>query len=160
MKRALNLLFVVSSAVLLSGCATFGPAFDDAAEKVDGKRLGRFVTIAYMSQKDNMKPEHREVVETVYKEFRDLVEAPDVGDVAKEKLTTIVRTALKEKPDLAMLAVEIIDMYWDELQAKYDIDAMIGENRLKVLRDFNDGIKEALEEYKLFREPSPKEGDE
>jgi len=143
--KAMIVACAIATATLFTGCATTG-----GVEKVDAYRLGRFATVAYLSQKDKLDEKHVRAVEVLYATFDSVVDVDMISGSPKDLVMTALKVELKEEPELMMLSNEIIDMYWGRLEANFNISKLIPNAQLDMLKQFNRGIKDALADYKDF----------
>jgi hypothetical protein len=127
------------------GCKTL------VGNDVDAYRLGRIVTVTYLATKDKANPDYVKAVETVYAEFDRLLSAVndecDHDSFKKLLLQELENNMDGEDAQYVALLSEIVDLYWERLNQKYDIDKFIPKEQIELLKQFNGGVKAALVDY-------------
>ena len=163
MKKLICGMMVVLMAVLGNGCATTGGTGGVGGIDVstaDAEKFGRVVGVGYLVGKPHLSAKEVEILEYVYLQFDALITDENSNDVIKSLITNAVMTEFADDPESAILiafGVETLNMYWMRLDERYQIDNIVGAERLAILRAFNKGIKEAVADYKFQAAPAPPE---
>lgn len=132
---------ILIAAAAAQGCATLVPKTleEKAAAAAE---VGKFSTLVYHSQKDKIDPEG--TIATVYKAFSDVLD--ETGDTStselfKTALILAIKTQVKD-PAQQTLALGLVDIYWDRLAAKVNLNRLGGIELVVVLKAFKTGVEE------------------
>ena len=154
-------LGIIGFLAVTQGCKTVS----DGDDGIDPIRFGRLTVTVYLAAKQGFELDEDVVnaVSTVYREFDRLVTNTDDQAVIdfKNLLLKAVASELNTSPQgqaLLILANEAIYTYWNQLSTRYNIEGLIGEEQLEILKKFNIGVKTALEEY-AFLVTAPKDSE-
>lgn len=148
MKRSIVLVSMLCAILLCSGCATVGTG----SSGVDPERFGRLTTVTYLATKDKMEEKHVEAIKQVYSVFDALlsVETDEGQEFKSLLLAKLAEEVGEDDEEVLMIINEIVDMYWEELVARYGNVLEKYSAQIKILREFNKGIKAALEDYEFM----------
>ena len=139
------MFFLVVVMAMTPGCQTL------IGNNVNAYKLGRIVTVTYLATKDKANPDYVKAVETVYAEFNRLLSAVndecDNDSFKKLLLQELKKNIDGEDAQCVALLSEIVDLYWEKLDQKYDIDKFIPKDQIELLKQFNSGVKAALIDY-------------
>ena len=96
--------------------------------------------------KDELDPNQQEAVKKVYEVFSGILESEAQADELEEIVTARVKR-LVEDPRLRALCVEVVNIYWAKLESDFNLKELVGEERAAVLKEFNEGVRKALDTY-------------
>ena len=141
------LVMIILICCISSSCLTI------KKRDLDPRRLGRISTVVYLAAKENNDSKYISTVEIVYKNFDKMLSSDLRNDVNVKKwlIEKLKKNIGSDKKVTIMIAVEIVDMYWDKLNDKFAIADSPLNNQLYILRQFNAGVKDALGDYKYLQ---------
>ena len=139
-RQFLQVLVLVALGLVVFGCSSI-------VEGVNPRKLGRVSALVYLTQKNNVKfADQVKAIEVVYNHFDNLISKENIGSEFKSLLISSVREEIDDE-NLSMLAVEIIDMYWAKLNERFNLSSYEDSRQVKILKEFNEGVKSALNDY-------------
>lgn len=145
MKKILATLLLVLSIV---SCTTTNQTGE---RTVDPVATGQIIGLAYTLTKDKLEEGDRKNIEAAYAIFTDVANLiTDQGGVDGDSIKYMLLAEVDGRiygPDYEAkrAAVRaIINIYWDRIDAKYDIGSMLPSDQLYMLKQLQLGIEQGL----------------
>lgn len=138
-------LLICTIFTLLMGCVTKDPSGNT---KFDPASTGEVIGYAYILTKDQLNEQDLDNIKAAYAVFSYVVNvSPDsAGTDIKAQIFALIDEKIAKHQDAQTVAAIkiVVNIYWNKLQSKYDIEAMTPTDQLAMLHQVYIGIERAI----------------
>lgn len=130
----------------MAGCVTQDPT--SGKTKVDPVSSGEVIGYTYLLTKDQLSKQDQENIKAAYAIFSYVVNvSPDsAGKDIKGQIFALIDEKIAKDQDPAKVAAIklVVTIYWNKIQDKYNIEAMVPKEQLAMLHQVYIGIERGL----------------